>query len=37
MKMDAKNDLSKIDSSQIDRGLGSDLYLRKMVVSRDGS
>ena len=33
MKMNPKNDLSKID-----RGLGSDLYLSlKTVVSRDGS
>ena len=32
VKMDPKKDLSKID-----RGLGSDLYLRKMEVFEDGS
>jgi hypothetical protein len=40
--MDLKNDLSEIDSSRndlskIDRGLGSDLYLRKTKVFEDGS
>lgn len=37
MKMDAKNELNKIDVSKIDRGLGCDLYLRKTEVSREES